>query len=81
MAAHHADTGAYSFPYVATWAYPLAVVEHVGLADIVTRIGTRVMNAATGILHATTTATSSWINVPNGDIRLTVTISARSCRT
>lgn len=59
LAAHHLDTGAYSFPYVAAWAYPLAAVEHVPLADIITRTGTRVTRAAHDIINATTTATDS----------------------
>lgn len=50
MAAHGVDTATYSFPYVATWAHPLAAVEHVPMADIVSRTGTRVMHAATEIL-------------------------------
>ncbi|HET9873182.1 MAG TPA: toprim domain-containing protein [Propionibacteriaceae bacterium] len=52
MAAHGVDTAGYSFPYVATWAHPLAAVEHVPMADIVSRTGTRVMQAATEILTA-----------------------------
>ncbi len=52
MAAHGVDTADYSFPYVATWAHPLAAVEHVSMADIVSRTGTRVMQAATEILTA-----------------------------
>lgn len=53
LAAHGIDTGMYSFPYVASWAYPLAAVEHVPMADIVARTGDRVMRAAASIIEAT----------------------------
>jgi DNA primase catalytic core len=53
LAAHGIDTGTYSFPYVASWAYPLAAVEHVPMADIVARTGDRVMSAAASIIEAT----------------------------
>jgi DNA primase len=53
LAAHGVDSGTYSFPYVASWAYPLAAVEHVPMADIVARTGDRVMRAAASIIEAT----------------------------
>jgi len=56
MAIHQVDTGAYTFPYVAIWAYPLAAVEHVPMADIVARTGSRVLAAAREILDATSLA-------------------------
>ena len=59
MAAHEVDTAAYSFPYVAAWAYPLAAVEHVPMAEIVGRTGTRVMRTATEILDVTTSSFGS----------------------
>ncbi len=56
MAVHHLDSGAYTFPYVATWAHPLAAVEHVPMAEIVARTGERVMKAASEIIAATQAA-------------------------
>ena len=56
MAAHQVDTAAYTFPYVANWAHPLAAVEHVSMADIITRTGNRVMKAADQIIAATAAA-------------------------
>jgi DNA primase len=53
MATHGVQTGSYSFPYVAIWAYPLAAVEHVPMTDIVGRVGTRVMRAAAEIIDVT----------------------------
>ena len=52
VSAHGIDTGSYSFPYVASWAYPLAAVEHQPLTEIVTRTGTRVIQTAHQILNA-----------------------------
>lgn len=74
MAAHHLDTGTYSFPYVATWAYPLAAVEHVPMNDIVTRTGNRVIKASSEIINATTPVIS---NTPKPATRaLTARVSA-----
>lgn len=56
LAAHGVATADYSFPYVATWAYPMAAVEHVAMSEIVGRTGTRVMNAARDLIDATTTS-------------------------
>lgn len=53
LAAHRVQTDGYSFPYVAAWAYPLAAVEHVAMSEIVSRTGTRVMNAARQLIDAT----------------------------
>ena len=52
MAAHGVDSDPYSFPYVATWAYPIAAVDHIPLTDVVTRTGTRVIQTAHDILDA-----------------------------
>lgn len=52
MAAHGVDTAPYSFPYVATWAYPIAAVDHVALAEVVTRTGTRVIQTSHDILDS-----------------------------
>ena len=56
LGVHQVDTGSYTFPYVATWAYPLAAVEHVPMSDIVARTGARVMKAADQIVTATQAA-------------------------
>ena len=52
VSAHGIDTGSYSFPYVASWAYPIAAVEHQPLTEIVTRTGSRVIQTAHEILDA-----------------------------
>lgn len=57
MAAHGLDTGAYTFPYVAVWAQPVAAAEHKRLTDIITRTGTRVVQTAHTILDAVPPAT------------------------
>lgn len=59
LSAHGVRTAGYSFPYVATWAYPLAAVEHVAMSEIVSRSGTRVMNAARDLIDATMTSAST----------------------
>jgi DNA primase catalytic core len=56
LASHGMTTGNYSFPYVTHWAYPIAEVEHVDMAEIVTRTGRRVIDAARTIIDATQTA-------------------------
>ena len=56
MAAHQVDTAAYTFPYVANWAHPLAAVEHIPMVDIITRTGTRVMRTASEIISVTSAA-------------------------
>lgn len=56
LAAHGVATAGYSFPYVATWAYSLAAVEHVAMSEIVSRTGTRVMDAARNLIDATMTS-------------------------
>ncbi|QGN34494.1 toprim domain-containing protein [Microlunatus sp. Gsoil 973] len=56
LASHGMTTDNYSFPYVTHWAYPIAEVEHVDMAEIVTRTGRRVIDAARTILEATQTA-------------------------
>lgn len=56
LATHGVETGDYSFPYVATWAHPLAAVEHVPIIDIVARTGTRVVQAAAQIIDVTAAA-------------------------
>lgn len=58
LGAHNVDTGAYSFPYVAAWAYPLAAIEHVPMSDVVARTGTRVMKAANEVLSSNHQATA-----------------------
>ena len=63
LGVHHVDTGSYTFPYVANWAYPIAAVEHVPMSDIVARTGARVTRAADQIITATQTA----INPPTPD--------------
>ena len=52
LSAYGIASDAYSFPYVADWAYPVAAVEHVDLADVVSRTGQRVVNAARTIIDA-----------------------------
>lgn len=56
LATHQVDTAAYTFPYVASWAHPLASVEHVSMADIISRTGNRVMKAADQIMAVTAEA-------------------------
>ncbi|WP_168207377.1 toprim domain-containing protein [Microlunatus elymi] len=52
LSARGVVTDAYSFPYVALWAYPIAAVEHVELSEIVSRTGQRVIDAARTIMDA-----------------------------
>lgn len=63
-AVHGIDTTSYTFPYVAHWAYAPAAAEHVPMADIVTKTGTRVMDAAHQLITATEQAT------PQADLTL-----------
>ena len=56
LGVHQVDTGGYTFPYVANWAYPLAAVEHVPMSDIIARTGARVMKAADQIVTVTQAA-------------------------
>lgn len=57
LAAHGLASDGYSFPYVASWAHPLAAAEGVPVADVVARTGTRVMNTARGLIDATAAQT------------------------
>lgn len=59
MGAHGLDTGAYSYPYVAVWAQPVAADERKPLTDIVMRTGTRVIQTAHTILDAIPPATET----------------------
>lgn len=77
MAAHHVDTGAYSFPYVATWAYPLAALEHVPMADIVARTGNRVMKAASEIIAITAPAVGAAADATTQALTVRVTAAAQ----
>ena len=52
MAVHGLDTGAYTFPYVAVWAQPVAAAEHKLVTEVITRTGTRVIQTAHTILNA-----------------------------
>lgn len=55
MAAHGVQTASYTFPYVASWAQPLAAAERVPMIEIVARTGTRVTEAAGAIINASRT--------------------------
>lgn len=59
LAAHGVPSDGYSFPYVASWAHPLATTEGVPLAEVIARTGTRVMNAARELIEATAAKTVS----------------------
>lgn len=59
LGSYQLNTGTYSFPYVAAWAYPLAAVEHVPLSDIVARTGARVMGVANEIITSTQKSTET----------------------
>lgn len=59
LACHGMTTDAYSFPYVAHWAYPIAEIEHVDITEVVARTGRRVMKAAGTIIEATQAPSAS----------------------
>jgi DNA primase len=56
MATYGVRTATYSFPYVASWAHPLAAAERVSMTDIVARTGARVTQAAAEIIEVTNAA-------------------------
>lgn len=59
MAAHGVETATYTFPYVSSWAQPLAAAERVPMTDIVARTGGRVTEAASAIINVTRTTTAN----------------------
>ena len=80
LGVHHVDTGSYTFPYVANWAYPIAAVEHVPMSDIVARTGARVTRAADQIITATQTAINPPTPDPLAPVAVRIAASTRARR-